>query len=328
MGRLTSLRKSLNKKNYVTEMSDPTCWVGWGNMSMNYYCTGSFTRGIPNKRVVMLYGPSGTGKSLFTAKTMRECQDAGYMVICIDTEGAMDREYLTKVGVDLDEDKYLPIRAISIEEIADITSEIFREFGKDEKIALFIDSLGMVDTDDRNEAFDKKGEMKNDMGLLAKKIKHLTKNLCRKATERDMFCVVVQHAYQNQNVMNGEGTHVPSGGEAQVFIPSISILLRRLKLKEGTESVGVKIKGEIKKTRFSKLGSTFELEVPYSTGVDLYDGVLDILEKLGAVSRSGAWYSYEKDGEVVKFQKKNSQEHVDYLVKLVEPDIIEENDEA
>jgi len=268
-----------------------------------------------------------SGKSFLMGNLAKSAQSLGYLVIYIDTEDAIDPEYLTRIGVEIDDESmFLPIRLSTIEELSEATAEIFQTFDKTDKICILVDSLGMLETEDHVDAFEKKGEMKNDMGLFAKKLKKYLKNITSKVGEYDCFFVANQHCYANQNVTDGRGTHVPSGGEAQIYIPSISLFLKKLNLKEGSEVVGVRIKAQTTKTRFTQVGMKTEVEVPYRTGLDQYDGVLDILESEGGVSRNGAWYSYvNDDGETVKFQKKETATHAPYLIEKYEPETLREN---
>ncbi len=329
MSKLDKLRSALVKKNINTTLSTPDDWISFGSYALNYIATGSFHRGIPNRRVVMNFGQSGTGKSLIAGCAALEMQKQNRLVIYIDTEDAIDPHYLTKIGVDIeDEDKFLPIRISTIEELSDVTSEIFRTFEKTDKIGIIVDSLGMLDTTDRMEAFETKGDMKNDMGILAKKTKQYLKSITAKVGEYDCMFLVNGHVYANQNVLDGRGTHVPSGGEAQIYIPSISLMFKKLKLKEDGSITGIRMKAHTEKTRFFQLGYNCEIEIPYATGLDPYNGVLAILEKeCPILKKSGAWYSYERDGEVIKFQKGNAKQHIDYLMEAMEPSEIQENDE-
>tara|TARA_B100000700_G_C15049568_1_gene859592 strand:- start:2649 stop:3668 length:1020 start_codon:yes stop_codon:yes gene_type:complete len=331
MGKLSNLKKKLIKNDHIVGLANPDQWASLGNHALNYVCTGSFTKGIPNRRTVMFAGESGTGKSFLMANAAKNIQMLGYKIIYIDTEFGLDEDYLVKIGVDIeDEEKFICIQAQTLEEVSELISEIFNEFDKEEKIALFIDSLGMLDTEDRNESFDKDGSMKNDMGIVAKKTKFLMKSLNRNVGLRDMFCIVNQHVYQNQDITNGEGTHVLSGGTAQIYIPSISLMMKKFNLKEGKDIVGVKMKISAKKTRFYKLGTTITLEVPWKGGIDPYDGVLDLFVTEGVVNKNGAWYSFEDDdGKEIKFQRSKFSEYAGALIDAydLEEDEIEEDED-
>lgn len=318
-----NFRKALGKRDISTTLSNPDTWLSWGNYSLNFICTGSFYRGIPNRRMSMLYGVSGTGKSLLMGHAAKAAQDAGYSVVYIDTEESINPGYLVRIGVDVDDDElFTPVRLSTIEETAEVISEIMKSFGKDDKLCLIIDSLGMLETTDHQEEFDKSGVLKNDMGIFAKKLKKLLKNMNSKVGDRDWFILCNQHAYANQDVTNGKGTHIPSGGEAQIYIPSITLFLRKLKLKDGAKITGIRLIAQTEKTRFNQLGLKCTLEIPYDTGIDPYDGVLDILVEHGdkcGLEKAGAWYTYtDVAGETVKFQGKAASKYIDEIMNRLE----------
>jgi len=75
-----------------------------------------------------------------------------------------------------------------------------------------------------------------------------------------------------------------------------------------------------------------EFDLPYDTGMDLYDGALPILEEEGVVERNSAWYSYQNadTGEIVKFQRKDMNNHINELISRynqLKGDISEKSDE-
>ena len=185
----------------------------------------------------------------------------------------------------------------------------------------------MLETEKEVEDFDK-GVTKGDMGQFAKRAKLFMKNINNKIGDRDNFFIITNHAYQNQDVTNGEGVCIPSGGKGIIFIPSISVYLSKLKLKEGKDIVGVRITAETSKSRFTQLGRKVQLEVPYDRGIDPLDGLLDLAEEADIVKRSGGWYSYEMNGETQKFQKSSFKDHYMNLFDFdTETEIIETDED-
>ena len=63
---------------------------------------------------------------------------------------------------------------------------------------------------------------------------------------------------------------------------------------------------EAYKSRFAKLGTKIEVEVPYEKGMDPLSGILEMLVEANLVSQGGAWFTFTpKDGsDPVKFQRK------------------------
>ena len=129
------------------------------------------------------------------------------------------------------------------------------------------------------------------------------------------------HTYLNQNLLNGKGEYIFSGGEGTEYIPSIAVLLKKLELKEDGTINGIRIKSKITKSRFNKYGGSIELTVPWDKGIDPYDGLIDIAEESGIITKSGAWYTY---GEK-KFQRKDFQNYINDIFDLdTEGEIVED----
>ena len=59
--------------------------------------------GLPRGRVVEVYGPESSGKTTLTLSVIAQMQKIGGSAAFIDAEHALDPEYATKLGVNIDE---------------------------------------------------------------------------------------------------------------------------------------------------------------------------------------------------------------------------------
>ena len=85
---------------------DPDTWVSTGNYALNYRISGYFDRGIPLGKVTTFAGESGSGKSFIVSGNIaREAQKQGIFVVMIDSENALDSDWLQALGVDTSEEK-------------------------------------------------------------------------------------------------------------------------------------------------------------------------------------------------------------------------------
>lgn len=317
---LKTLRKNLAKKSILTEMNDPTNWISTGSAVLNYRLTGRFDVGIPNKRSMLYWGESGTGKTFLTSNAAKAAQEQGYLIIYLDSEDSISEDYMTKIGIDLDEDLFIPVLVDTIEEAIVALSEIFSTMEIGQKFILLIDSLAGLSTEKETDEFNK-GISKGDMGQFSKKLKSFVKMINKKINDHDAFCIMVTHAYQNQDILNGEGRWICTGGKGMQFFPSMSVMLEKANLKEDK---GVRIKATVTKTRFTAPRQKCELKVPYDSGIDFYDGILDVFEEIGVVSKNGAWYSYQNDdNDTIKFQGGKLSEHVEYLMEKYNRDFLD-----
>jgi hypothetical protein len=92
--------------------------------------------------------------------------------------------------------------------------------------------------------------------------------------------------------MNGEGVWMVK--DAVKYSLSQIIMLTKLKLRgEGRDIEGIRMKCEGYKTRFTKPFQTVTLEVPYETGIDPYNGLLEVAIELDVVQKKGSWYVFK-----------------------------------
>ena len=77
--------------------------VSSGNIDFcnNLQLTSDFNKGIPLGKVTVLAGESGAGKSyIASGNIIKNAQDQGIFVILIDSENALDEQWLQALKVD------------------------------------------------------------------------------------------------------------------------------------------------------------------------------------------------------------------------------------
>ena len=149
---VSKFRKTITKSidGLSVGFNDPTDWISTGNYALNYLVSGDFNRGIPLGKVTVFAGESGAGKSFIcSGNLVRNAQEQGIYVILIDTENALDEEWLKALGVDTSEGKLLKLNMAMIDDVAKMISEFVKEYRtlpeEDRPKVLFVlDSLGML----------------------------------------------------------------------------------------------------------------------------------------------------------------------------------------
>src|SRR5665213_707832 len=116
----------------------PRYWFSTGNYVANKTLSGSYLNGIPQGRITALTGPSSCGKSFLLCNIMREAQKAGAYVVAVDSENALDNDFVTKIGVD-PENNYKYVDANTIPECTRVVSAFLKgykaEYDKDDQDA-------------------------------------------------------------------------------------------------------------------------------------------------------------------------------------------------
>lgn len=313
---LKDFKKNIEKlKTVNVGISAPKKWYSSGNYALNKILTGSYFRAIPEGRITAFVGPSGAGKSFLSSNVLAQAQKEGAHLVILDSENALDVDFLVKIGIDISEEKLTYIQVGMMEDVNSVCSDFFTGYEKEHgrnnydapRIVMVLDSIAMLSTSTEVENYAKDGTTKGDQGQRAKRSKMMLRMILSSITKLPITVLVTDHVYP-ADPMAGDGLWAITNSTR--FFPSLIGLVTRLKLKEESEVIGVRMRVEAFKTRFAKLGSKVELEVPYSTGMSPYSGLLDLLELDKVVTKSGAWYSCQLPNELVKFQKKQLNEEL------------------
>lgn len=295
---LGSVTKDLEKAGInVGASQPPRYWFSTGNYVLNKIVSGSFLNGIPQGRITCFTGPSGAGKSFLAANAMREAQKQNAHIITLDSENALDDDFVGKIGVDTTENyTYVPVDTIP--QVKKVISSVIKgyknEYGEDNedapKVLIVIDSLDMLMTETEQEHFEK-GVSKGDQGQRNKQLKAVLREFVQAIKHLNISIIVTAQVYKNQDILNGEGVWIVS--DAIKFSLSQIVMLTKLKLRDdATKDVaGIRMKCEGYKTRFTKPFQAVTIEVPYDTGMDPYNGLLDVALKMNLIEKKGARYS-------------------------------------
>lgn len=325
---LDKFKKTLSAMDNVsTEFRPPAYFFSTGNYAVNRISSGDYFRGIPQGRVSIIAGPSDAGKSFLTCNVMMAAQREGAFILAIDSENALDPEYLARVGVDTDPKKFMAVSVVTIADVITVVSDFIKSYQKEygkynpdaPKVLMVVDSLDMLITETENSHFES-GSQAGDQGQRAKQLKAFLRTTVSRIKALNISFVGTHQVYP-ADPLKGEG--VWAINNAIRYSASQIILVTRLKLKEGDEIVGIRMRVETFKSRFAKPGSKVEVQVPYDRGMHPYSGMLDLLEKDGVVTCVNGWYTLQLPDEQVRFQQgkllnmeKNPEESERLIAKI------------
>jgi len=318
-----------NKLDIPVGFSDPKVWLDTGNYALNRLISGNYNGGVPLGKVTMFAGESGSGKSLLAASVMKSAQrEHNAFILLLDTEGAGDEVWYKNAGVNTGEDNFLRVPAFTVSNCTQVVSEFIKEFnsqGINQPILIVIDSLGMLETESGQEKF-LKGETPGDQGQLAKQLKKFVKNCVYLVEQKNIGFLMINHTYDSQDMFNPD--QKITGGNGIIYASSIVIATRKTKLKEkdlsnsgdddqevntSTGVHGMKSTCMVYKSRFNKPFEKTIINVPWSTGIDPYSGLLDLFETDGVLT---------KVGNKLQYVDKNNQEHK-YFRKSFPSDVLD-----
>jgi len=324
---ISKFRKSITKSidGLGIGFNDPTDWISTGNYALNYLISGDFFKGVPLGKVTVFAGESGAGKSyICSGNIIRHAQEQGIFVVLVDSENALDKQWLIDLGVDISEDKLLKLNMAMIDDVAKTISEFMKEYKvmpqeERPKVLFVIDSLGMLLTPTDVNQFEA-GEMKGDMGRKPKALTSLVRNCVNMFGSYNVGMVCTNHTYASQDMFDPDDKI--SGGQGFVYASSIVVAMKKLKLKTDadgnkvTDVLGIRSACKIMKTRYAKPFETVQVEIPYSTGMSPTSGLVDMFEKMGILSKVGNKLAYtdKESGEIVAEFRKNWTEDKLHLI--------------
>jgi RecA/RadA recombinase len=295
--------------------NDPTDWISTGNYALNYLISGDFHKGIPLGKVTVFAGDSGAGKSyICSGNIVKHAQEQGIFVVLVDSENALDEQWLKALGVDTHESKLLKLSMAMIDDVAKTISTFMSDYkalpdGERPKVMFVIDSLGMLLTPTDVNQFEA-GEMKGDLGRKPKALTALVRNCVNMFGSYNVGMVCTNHTYASQDMFDPDDKI--SGGQGFIYASSIVVAMKKLKLKEDedgnkvSEVNGIRAACKIMKTRYAKPFEGVQVKIPYTTGMSPYSGMTDLAEKKGLLKKEGNSLVFvTSDGEIIKqFRKK------------------------
>ena len=236
--------------------------------------------GIATNRIIVFAGESGAGKSFMCFSCAKHAQKAGYSVIYIDTENAIDLEDLPKYGVDNSIDKFRLVRSNKVEDVNMLLTQLIDDL-KEQKLAgyelpkllIVIDSLGqMASNKEKNDLL--KGDIKQDM-TKAKALGSLFRSINTDLGYLDIPLLVANHTYLTMDLFPKS---VMKGGNGLLYSASVIGMMSKSQLKTGEEddmdlgASGISVLFKTQKSRLAK-PKKIRFDISFAHGMNPYTGL-------------------------------------------------------
>mgnify|MGYP003975450873 FL=1 len=343
----TDLIKALNKESgmrvaYNLSVDDsPTHvnrWISTGSKLLDYICSNRPNGGLPEGRIVEIFGPPSIGKSHIATQIARTTQAMGGIVVYIDTENATSVENLGMLGVDVSK-RFVYVDTHCTEEVLSIAESTImkaKAMDKDIPVTIVWDSVA---------ASSPKAELlgdydKESIGLQARAISKGMRKITGVIANQNVLFVILNQIRTKIGVMYGDPDTTP-GGKAIPFHASTRIKLGAgQQIKDGEDVIGIHVSAKTIKNKVAPPFRKINFEIHFGVGIKEHEQVFDLLRKHGpeiidgeeiSLSGTGAWKALTvtnvDTGEVMiekKFHKPkfdeimSNEEYSAYIDKLLE----------
>ncbi|MFZ5810137.1 MAG: recombinase RecA [Chloroflexota bacterium] len=239
--------------------------------------------GIPRGRITEIYGPESSGKTTICQHIVAEAQKLGGVAAYIDMEHALDPNYASRCGVNVD--TLLISQPDTGEQALEIAEALVRSGAVD---VVVVDSVA---------ALVPRAEIEGDMGdatmgMQARLMSQALRKLSGAIKQTNTAVVFTNQLRQKIGVMFGN-PETTSGGMALKFYASVRLDVRRVQsIKLGTEIIGNRTRVRVVKNKVAAPFRTAEFDIMYNEGISRAGDLLDLATELEIITKRGSFYNY------------------------------------
>lgn len=266
---------------------------------MNIALGGSLKGGIA-PGLLQIAGPSKHFKTLFGLIMIKAFldKDKDSVVVFYDSEFGGSRDYFANMGIDTSRVIHKPLQ--NVEELKFDLIKLLDTIEKDEKVMIFIDSIGNLAS--KKEIEDAMSDKSVADMTRAKALKSLGRMITPVLTMKKIPVVVINHTYDSMSFIPQK---VVGGGTGLYYSAQAVWIIGRKQDATAGKVDGYDFTITIDKARAVKEKSKFVVSVGWKDGIDKWSGMLELgLEAKLIVAPTKGYYALKSAPET-KYRKKD-----------------------
>ena len=307
---MSSMAEFAEKMAKFKSVDEAEQFLDVGYAPMNKILGGNYSSGLTYGRIVEIYGPPASGKTVIATLAMTQAQRQGGMAVFVDWECAFSEVFAQEIGLNVDFPMFHKITPTTFEEGIDQAFEFVEQIRKEKPIpdsapiVMVFDSIAAAVP--KSKMYDKDGKFKvagennmNDNLALAKATSSHLPRVAQFARRFNAVVILLNQLREKPGVtMGGDNTYTP-GGKTPEFVATTRIQVSSKKIMEevpgGKEFKGRLITFKTTKNKATRPFQGVELRLVYEDGCAKFDFTLGLIEHLtdtGKLEVKGARVSW------------------------------------